>query len=90
MLKRKLTPEALLTMSSNIINLSSELEARMDKRSMTPKQEAVVMLRNASIERVRLSRAIQFHKSAYNERLNDFREITDRISLLEAKLTKAY
>jgi len=78
--------EAHQTMSSNIINLNIELEARQDHRAMTAKQEMTVELRNHYTEKARLRRALEFHKVAYKHRAREYVKIFERIELQEEKL----
>ena len=78
--------EAHQTMSSKIINLNIELEARQDHRVLTSKQEMTVELRNHYTEKARLRRALEFHKVAYKHRAREYVEIAERIELKEEKL----
>ena len=80
--------EAHQTMSSNIINLNIELEARQDHRALTAKQEMTVELRNHYTEKARLRRALEFHKVAYKHRAREYVEIAERIELQEEKLLR--
>ena len=73
-------------MPSNVTNLNLELEAREDHRTLTPKQELTIELRNDYNEKARLRRAIEFHKVAYKHRVKEYVEIADRIELQEEKL----
>jgi len=73
-------------MSSNIISLSIELEAREHCRKLTPKQELTIELRNDYNKKARLRRAVEFHKVAYKHRVKDYVEIAKRIELQEEKL----
>ena len=75
-------------MSSNVINLSAELEAREHRRTLTPKQELTIELRNDYNKKARLRRAIEFHKIAYKHRVKDYVEIAKRIELQEEKLLR--
>jgi hypothetical protein len=75
-------------MPSNVINLSTELEAREDSRALTPKQELTIELRNNYNEKARLRRAIEFHKVAHKRRVKDYVEIAKRIGLQEEKLLR--
>ena len=78
--------EAHQTMSSNIINLNIELEARQDHRALTAKQEMTVELRNHYTEKARLRRALEFHKVAYKHRAREYIEVAERIELKEEML----
>jgi len=78
--------EAHQTMSSNIINLNIELEARQDHRALTAKQEMTVELRNHYTEKARLRRALEFHKLAYKHRAREYVEVAERIELKEEML----
>ncbi len=73
-------------MSSNIINLNIELEARQGHRALTAKQEMTVELRNSYTEKVRLRRSLEFHKVAYKHRAREYVKIFERIELQEEKL----
>jgi hypothetical protein len=73
-------------MSSNIINLNVELEAREDSRALTPKQILTIELRNDYNKKAGLRRAIEFHKVAYKHRVKEYVEIAERIELQEEKL----
>jgi hypothetical protein len=75
-------------MQSNIINLNVELEAREDHRTLTPKQEMTIELRNDYNKKARLRRAIEFHKVAYKHRVKEYVEIAERIELQEEKLLR--
>ncbi len=75
-------------MPSNIINLNVELEAREDHRTLTPKQEMTIELRNDYNKKARLRRAIEFHKVAYKHRVKEYKEIAERIELHEEKLMR--
>ena len=75
-------------MPSNVINLSAELEAREDSRALTPKQEMTIELRNDYNKKAGLRRAIEFHKVAYKHRVNEYKEIAERIELQEEKLLR--
>jgi hypothetical protein len=75
-------------MSSNVINLSAELEAREHRRTLTPKQELTIELRNDYNKKARLRRAIEFHKIAYKHRVKDYVEIAKSIELQEEKLLR--
>jgi len=77
-------------MSSNIINLNVELEAREDTRALTPKQELTIELRGYCNEQVRLIKALSFHKLAYKKRSQEFIEITERIKIHEEKLLREF
>ena len=52
-------------MLSNIINLNAEPAAREDLRTLTPKQEITVKLRNHYSQQTRLRRALRSHQVAY-------------------------
>ena len=78
--------EAHQTMSSKIINLNIELEARQDHRALTAKQEMTVELRNHYTEKARLRRALEFHKVAYKHRAREYVEVAERIELKEEML----
>jgi hypothetical protein len=73
-------------MSSNVISLSTELEAREHHRKLTPKQEMTIRLRSDYNRKVRLRRAIEFHKVAYKHRAKEYIEVSERIELQEEKL----
>lgn len=73
-------------MPSNIINLNIELASRQDDRTLTPKQEITVELRNHYTEKARLRRAVEFHKVAYKHRVKEYIEVTERIERQEEKL----
>ena len=73
-------------MTSNVINLSAELEAREHRRKLTPKQELTIELRNDYNKKARLRRAIEFHKVAHKHRVKDYIKIAKRIELQEEKL----
>ena len=73
--------EAHQIMSSNIINLNIELEARQDHRALTAKQEMTVELRNHYTEKARLRRALEFNKVAYKHRAREYAEIAEHIEL---------
>jgi len=73
-------------MSSNVISLSIELEAREDNRALTPKQEMTIELRNDYNKKAGLRRAIEFHKVAYKHRVKEYVEIAERIERQEEKL----
>ena len=73
-------------MPSNVINLSAELEAREHRRTLTPKQELTIELRNDYNKKAGLRRAIEFHKIAYKHRVRDYLKIAKRIELQEEKL----
>jgi len=75
-------------MSSNVINLSAELEAREHRRTLTPKQELTIELRNDYNKKARLRRAIEFHKIAYKHSVRDYIKIAERIELQEKKLLR--
>ena len=75
-------------MSSNIINLNLELEAREDTRALTPKQEMTIELRNDYNKKAGLRRAIEFHKVAYKHHVKEYKEIAERIELHEEKLLR--
>ena len=75
-------------MTSNIINLNTELEARQDHRALTPKQEITVELRNHYSQQTRLRRALRFHQVAYKKRVREYIEITECIELQEEKLLR--
>jgi len=78
--------EAHQTMSSNVINLNIELEARQDSRVLTAKQEMTIELRGYCNEQSRLIKALSFHKLAYKRRSQEFIDITERIKIHEEKL----
>ena len=73
-------------MPSNVINLSTELEAREDSRALTTKQILTIELRNDYNEKARLRRAVEFHRVAYKHRMKEYVEIAKRIELQEEKL----
>ena len=73
-------------MSSNVISLSTELEAREHHRKLTPKQEMTIRLRSDYNRKVRLRRAIEFHKIAYKHRAKEYVKVSERIELQEEKL----
>ena len=75
-------------MPSNVINLSAELEAREHRRTLTPKQELTIELRNDYNKKAGLRRAIEFHKIAYKHRVRDYLKIAKRIELQEEKLLR--
>ena len=75
-------------MSSNVISLSTELEAREHHRKLTPKQEMTIRLRSDYNKKAGLRRAIEFHKVAYKHRVKDYKEIAERIELHEEKLLR--
>ena len=75
-------------MASNIIDLSHKLMTRNDDRALTVKQRVSVELVNHKNEGRRLIRAIQFHKSSHNKRLQELREVLDSIENAEKKLMK--
>ena len=73
-------------MPSNVINLSDELAAREDERALTPKQKLIIELRNDYHEKLRLRRAVEFHKVAYKHRVSEYIKVAERIGLQEEKL----
>ena len=73
-------------MPSNVISLSTELEAREHRRKLTPKQEMTIRLRSDYNKKARLRRAIEFHKVAYKHRVKEYVEVSERIELQEEKL----
>ena len=73
-------------MPSNVINLNAELEARKHPRTLTPKQELTIELRNDYNKKARLQRAIEFHKIAHKHRMKDYLKISKSIELQEEKL----
>lgn len=73
-------------MSSNVINLSAELEAREHRRKLTPKQEITIRLRDYYSKQSRLIKAIRFQKVAQKRRIREYIEITERIDLEEERL----
>jgi hypothetical protein len=75
-------------MPSNVISLSTELEAREHLRKLTPKQEMTIMLSSDYNKKARLRKAIEFHKVAYKHRVKEYKEIAERIELQEEKLLK--
>ena len=75
-------------MPSNVISLSTELEAREHRRKLTPKQEMTIRLRGCYATQSRLIKALSFHKLAYKKRSQEFIEITERIKIHEEKLVK--
>ena len=75
-------------MPSNVIHLNVELQAREHHRTLTPKQELTIELRNDYNKKARLRRAIEFHKIAYKHRVKDYVEIAKSIELQEEKLLR--
>ena len=75
-------------MPSNVIHLNVELEAREHRRTLTPKQELTIELKNDYNKKARLRRAIEFHKVACKHRVKDYIKITKRIELQEEKLLR--
>ena len=73
-------------MSSNVIHLNVELEAREHRRKLTPKQETTKRLRGCYATQSRLIKALSFHKLAYKKRSQEFIEVTERIKIHEEKL----
>ena len=73
-------------MPSNVINLNIELASRQDHRALTRKQELTIELRNDYNQKVRLRRAVEFHKVAYKHRVKEYLEVTERIEHQEEKL----
>ena len=73
-------------MQSNISNLNLELEAREDHRTLTPKQEISIKLRNHYIEQLRLKRAAEFHRLSYKQRVRDLVKLTELIEIQEERL----
>ena len=75
-------------MTSNVIHLSTVLEARKDKITLTRKQQITVELRSHHREGRRLIKSIEFHKAIYNRRVKKLREVFKSIQLQEEELLK--
>jgi len=73
-------------MSSNVLNLNAELADRDHNRTLTPKQEIIIKLRNHYVEQAKQKRALTYHQVAYNERLKEYKELADNIEFLEERL----
>ena len=73
-------------MSSNVIHLNVELEAREHRRKLTPKQEMTIRLRGYYSKQSRLIKAIRFQKVAQKRRIREYIQITERIDLEEERL----
>ena len=75
-------------MTSNVIHLSTVLEARKDKITLTRKQQITVELRSHHREGRRLIKSIELHKAIYNRRVKKLREVFKSIQLQEEELLK--
>ena len=75
-------------MNSNVIHLSTVLEARKDLITLTRKQQITVELRNHHREGRRLIQSIELHKAIYNRRVQKLKEVFKSIQLREEELLK--
>ena len=75
-------------MTSNVIHLSTVLEARKDKITLTRKQQITVELRSYHREGRRLIQSIELHKAIYNRRVKKLREVFKSIQRQEEELLK--